>query len=175
MTNNYKDQAIAATQAAFARLTRDTPDLGDIDRKVMRAFEQLMLGHPETTDGRVTAVNICAEAGISRASYYRSPVAPIIKEILDAPQVKLPENDALKQELAQLKRAQRELRHEKADEIRELRATVTAYANEIQILTLRNAELESQAKSAQTQTDDDKTTKVAPMPQNRARTARQRQ
>ncbi|MFJ6216736.1 hypothetical protein ACIQGZ_25910 [Streptomyces sp. NPDC092296] len=33
---------------------------------------------PEITDGTVTVVNICTEAGISRASYYRSPVAAAV-------------------------------------------------------------------------------------------------
>lgn len=112
----------------------------------MRAFEQLMLGRPEITDGRTSAVNICTEAGVSRASYYRSPVAAVIKEVIAAPSTRRPEADELSQEVARLRKAERELRSEKAAEIRELRSTVATYANQIQILTLRNAELESVAR-----------------------------
>lgn len=119
----------------------------------MRAFEQLMLGRPEITDGRTSAVNICAEAGVSRASYYRSPVAAVIEEILHSPEARRPESDELRQEIARLKQSERALRREKADEIRELRATVAAYANRIQVLTLGNAELEAEARLLQAQLD----------------------
>ncbi|MDX3026178.1 hypothetical protein [Streptomyces acidiscabies] len=43
-----------------------------------------------------------------------------------------------------LKKAERELRSEHAAEVRELKGTVATYANQIQILALRNAELETQ-------------------------------
>jgi hypothetical protein len=84
------DDTHRTVQVAFDRLAREHPHLGDIDRKIMRTFEQLMLGRPEITDGRTSAVNICTEAGVSRASYYRSPVSAVIKEILDAPEVDRP-------------------------------------------------------------------------------------
>lgn len=58
---------------AFAQLTRDRSDLSDLDPSVMAAFERLTQGHPNLTDGTVNVTNLCAEAGISRASYYRSP------------------------------------------------------------------------------------------------------
>ncbi|MFE9925743.1 hypothetical protein ACFYQA_30510 [Streptomyces sp. NPDC005774] len=140
------DETLRAARTAFARLARENPGPTDIDRRIMRAFEQLMLGRPEITDGRTSAVNICAEAGVSRASYYRSPVSAAIKEVLGAPQAKRPEADELRQEIAQLKKTMRELHSDKATEIRELRSTLAAYANQIQILTLRNAELESDAR-----------------------------
>ncbi|MEV0036432.1 hypothetical protein [Streptomyces sp. NPDC050804] len=145
------DQTLPVVQAAFARLTRENSELSDIDRRIMRAFEQLMLGRPEITDGRTSAVNICAEAGVSRASYYRSPVSAAIKEVLGAPQAKRPEADELRQEIARLKKTVQELRSEKAVEIRELRSTVAAYANQIQILALRNAQLEADAQRLQAQ------------------------
>ncbi|WP_406445406.1 hypothetical protein OHB00_49495 [Streptomyces sp. NBC_00631] len=43
-----------------------------------------------------------------------------------------------------MKRAERELRSEHAAETRQLKSTVGTYANQIQVLTLRNAELEIQ-------------------------------
>lgn len=145
------DQTLPVVQAAFARLTRENSELSDIDRRIMRAFEQLMLGRPEITDGRTSAVNISAEAGVSRASYYRSPVSAAIKEVLGAPQAERPEAEQLRQETARLKKAVQELRSEKAAEIRELRSTVAAYANQIQILALRNAQLEADATRLQAQ------------------------
>ncbi|WP_431906644.1 hypothetical protein [Nonomuraea jabiensis] len=130
-------------QAAFARLARER-SLTDLDRQIMTGFERLMLGRPEISDGTVTVTNICVEAGVSRASYYRSPVAAVVKELLAAPAVARPEVEELRAEISRLKKADRELRSEKAADIRELTATVTAYANHIQVLTLRNAELEEE-------------------------------
>ncbi|MER7695687.1 hypothetical protein [Streptomyces sp. NPDC096095] len=109
-----------------------------------RLFERLMHGLPELTDGRVTVVNVCTEAGVSRASYYRSPVAQAVKEILEAPQTRRPEPEELRAEVPRLKKAERELRSEHAAEIRELKGTVATYANQIQVLALHNAELEKQ-------------------------------
>ncbi|WP_447039297.1 hypothetical protein [Streptomyces sp. DSM 118878] len=149
------DETLRAARTAFARLARENPALTDIDRKIMHAFEQLMLGRPEITDGRTSAVNICTEAGVSRASYYRSPVSAVIKEVLGAPQAKRPEADELRQEITRLRKAVHELRIEKAAEIRELRSTVAAYANQIQILTLRNAELEADAHQLRAHLDEE--------------------
>lgn len=140
------DETLQDVRTAFARLARENTGLTDIDQQIMRAFERLMLGRPEITDGRTSAVNIAAEASVSRASYYRSPVAAVIKGILNSPEAKRPETDELRQEITRLKQSERELRQEKGAEIRELRATVAAYANQIQILALRNAELEADAR-----------------------------
>lgn len=145
------DETLQAVRTAFFRLARENPSLTDIDHKIMRAFEQLMLGRPEITDGRTSAVNICAEAGVSRASYYRSPVAKAVKEILGSPAARRPETDELRQEIARLKQSEAQVRREKAAEVRELRATVAAYANQIQILALRNAELEADARRLRAQ------------------------
>ena len=145
------DETLQTVRTAFARLARESPGLTDIDQKIMRAFEQLMLGRPEITDGRTSSVNICAEAGVSRASYYRSPVAKAIKEILSSPAATRPETDELRQEIARLKQSEAQLRREKAADIRELRATVAAYANQIQVLALRNAELEADTQRLQAQ------------------------
>lgn len=117
--------------------------LTDIDRALMEAFERLIHGLPELTDGKITTVNLCTEAGVSRASYYRSPVAQTVKEILEAPQTRRPEPEELRAEVARLKKAERELRSDHAAEIRELKDTLATYANQIQALTLRNAELQA--------------------------------
>ncbi|SEG62760.1 hypothetical protein SAMN05444920_103554 [Nonomuraea solani] len=133
-------------QAAFARLARER-SLTDLDRQIMNGFERLMLGQPEITDGTVTVTNICTEAGVSRASYYRSPVAAATKELLAAPAVARPEAEELRAEISRSKKADRELRSEKAADSRELTDTVNTYANHIQVLTLRNTELEEENRS----------------------------
>ncbi|MFF1767831.1 hypothetical protein [Streptomyces sp. NPDC058249] len=89
-------------------------------------------------------MNLCTEAGVYRASYYRSPVAQAVKEVLEAPQTRRPEPEELRAEVSRLKKAERGLRSEHAAEVRELKDTAATYANRIQVLTLRNAELEAQ-------------------------------
>lgn len=140
-----------STQTVFARLARDNPDLTDRDRLIMRAFERLLDGQPEITDGSVTVMNIAAEAGVSRASYYRSPVAAAVKEILAIPEVKRPEVDEFKTEVTRLRKEMRTLRADRAAEIRELKDTVATYANQIQVLTLLNEELVGDARKLRTQ------------------------
>ncbi|OKI26631.1 hypothetical protein A6A28_16810 [Streptomyces sp. CB03578] len=128
----------------FDRLRHGSRPLTAIDQTLMDAFERLMHGLSETTDGKITVVNVCTEAGVSRASYYRSPVAQAVKEILEAPQTRRPEPEELRAKVSLLKKAERELRRQHASEVRELKDTLAAYANQIQVLTLRNAELEAQ-------------------------------
>jgi hypothetical protein len=134
-------ETINVVQALFARLARDQPDLTDIDRRLMTAFERLMIGRPEITDGATSVTSICIEAGVSRASYYRSPVASAIKEILKDPQTRRPELDDLCDEVKRLCRTERQMRSEHATEVRDLRGTIATYANQIQALTLANHQL----------------------------------
>ncbi|MFE4337294.1 hypothetical protein ACFRQM_50815 [Streptomyces sp. NPDC056831] len=135
------DQTKLRIRHAFDRLAQDGA-VTDLDRSLMEAFERLMHGVPEITDGTVTVVNICTEAGVSRASYYRSPVAAAVKEILEAPEIRRPEPDELRAEVARLRKLERALRSQHAGELRELRDAVTIYANQIQVLALAKAELE---------------------------------
>ncbi|WP_424862931.1 hypothetical protein [Streptomyces sp. MMS24-I29] len=150
------------TQTVFARLSREH-ELSDKDRAIMRAFEQLLDGRPEITDGSVNVVNIATEAGVSRASYYRSPVAGAIKEVLAAPSTKRPEVDELKAEIIRLRKELRDFRREKAAEVRDLKATVATYANQIQVLALRNAELEADATTLRGQIADATSGTVRPL------------
>lgn len=138
------DETRLRIRHTFDRLSAGGRGLTDIDRALMEAFERLMHGLPELTDGKITIVNLCTEAGVSRASYYRSPVAQAVKEILEAPQTRRPEPEELRAEVSRLKKAERELRSEHAAEVRELKDSLATYANQIQVLTLRNVELESE-------------------------------
>lgn len=114
-----------------------------IDEKIQDAYDTLTTGHPAVTGGQLTVSNICAEAGISRASFYRSPLATQIRaELADPASTRRPEAELLRVKVRELTVADRELRSKHAAEIRDLRATVRAYANQIQILTLRTGQLE---------------------------------
>ncbi|MFH9425050.1 hypothetical protein [Streptomyces sp. NPDC017529] len=136
------DETRLRIRHTFERLSAGGRVLTDIDRALMEAFERLMHGLPELTDGKITVVNVCTEAGVSRASYYRSPVAQAVKEILEAPQTRRPEPQELRAEVSRLKKAERELRSAHSGEVRELKDTLATYANQIQVLTLRTVELE---------------------------------
>lgn len=127
----------------------------DNNHKIKQAFERLLLGRPEITDGAVTVSNICAEAGVSRASYYRSPQAAEIKQVLDAPQTKRPEVEELREEVRHLKTTERRLRSEHATQTRQLRDDLKTYANQIQALALHAAHLENDNHRLRSHLDDD--------------------
>jgi hypothetical protein len=111
---------------------------------VTAPFERIVTGNPEHTRGALNVSTLCTEAGISRATYYRSPLAKIITGLLRTPDAPRPQTDTLTADIARLKKADRALRSQHAAEQREARATIAAYANHIQTLSLRNAELEAE-------------------------------
>ena len=114
-----------------------------IDEKIQAAYDALTTGHPGISDGQLTISNICLEAGISRASFYRSPLAsPIRHDLADPGSTKRPEAAQLQAKVRELTAADKQLRSKHAAEIRDLRATVRTYANQIQILTLRTGQLQ---------------------------------
>lgn len=114
-----------------------------IDEKIQAAYDTLTAGRPAVTDGQLTVSGICAEAGISRASFYRSPLAtPIRADLADPASTRRPEAEQLRVKARELTAADKELRSKHATEIRDLRATVRTYANQIQLLTLRLSQLE---------------------------------
>jgi hypothetical protein len=131
-----------AYREAFAELAARRP-LSEIEQRIVDAFDRLAAGKSAVTDGALTVSNLCVEAGVSRASYYRSPIAGAVKDILASGQLVRPEIDILREQVTQLKKTEARLRSNHAAEVRELNATVAAYANQIQLLALRNAELET--------------------------------
>jgi hypothetical protein len=117
------------------------------DDKIQAAYDTLTAGRPGTTDGQLTVTNICTEAGISRASFYRSPLAGRIRaDLADPGSTRRPETGQLRAKVRELTAADKELRSKHAAEIRTLRATVRTYANQIQILTLRISQVEDDSK-----------------------------
>lgn len=135
------------TRNAFDRLLRDQTRITDIDRKLMDAFERLLEGEYTNSGGHLTVADICAEACVSRASYYRSPVAGAIKQILEDPAVPLPEIEEMRREVRELRLREQDLRGQHAAEVRELKDTIATYANQIQVLALRNYTLETENQS----------------------------
>ncbi|WP_327335684.1 hypothetical protein OG384_03110 [Streptomyces sp. NBC_01324] len=113
-----------------------------VDQAIVHAFERILAGQPEHTGGALTVRALCMEAGISRATYYRSPLAKVVAALLREPDAPRPQTDTLTAEITRLKGAERALRSRHAAEREELRATIAAYAQHIQALTLRLTELE---------------------------------
>lgn len=126
----------------FRRLATDRV-LTDLDRKLVDAYHRLSTGESATTDGSITVTNLCTEAGVSRASYYRSPVSAVVTDLLATAQAPRSEIATLRDQVRELKAADKQLRRRHAEQIRELKATVDTYANQIQILALRNANLDA--------------------------------
>jgi hypothetical protein len=120
-----------------------------IDDKINAALQRLTCGRPEITDGQLTISNLCLEAGISRASFYRSPNAGKIKKLLASPTAPRPETEQLREQVKQLKATSAKLRKDHAAEVRELRDQVKIYANHIQVLTLRAAHLHNDIQRLQ--------------------------
>jgi hypothetical protein len=117
------------------------------DEKIQAAYDTLTAGRPHVCDGQLTVSNICAEAGISRASFYRSPLAALIRaDLADPASSRRPEAEQLRVKVRELTAAEKELRSKHAGEIRDLRGTVRTYANQIQLLTLRISQLEDDNK-----------------------------
>ncbi|MGW0825329.1 hypothetical protein [Streptomyces sp. NPDC002845] len=75
-----------------------------VDQAVIPAFERIVSGRPEHTEGTLTVTTLCTEVGISRATYYRSPLAKIIKGLLQAPDAPRPQTDTLTAEITRLNR-----------------------------------------------------------------------
>ena len=84
--------------------------------------------------------NLCAEAQVPRASFYRSARAAEFQQILNDPGQQ-PQAEQLRRQASQLKAADKEQRSQHAADLRDAREQVKIYANHIQVLTLRLAQL----------------------------------
>jgi hypothetical protein len=114
-----------------------------IDEKIQAAYDALTAGRPDSSDGQLTVSNICLEAGISRASFYRSTLAATIRrDLADPGTARRPDAEQLRAKVRELTAADKQQRSKHAAEIRDLRATVRTYANHIQILTLHLSQLQ---------------------------------
>jgi chromosome segregation ATPase len=114
----------------------------NIEKKIQAALHRLTYGRPEITDGQLTITNLCTEAGISRASFYRSPLADQIKKLINDPASPRPELEDLRQQVKDLKNGDKALRSQHASQVRELRQQVKTYANQVQVLALHISQLQ---------------------------------
>lgn len=109
------------------------------------ALTRLLAGQPTCTDGELTVSNLCREAGVGRDSYYRTDgIAERFEAVRANAQAHKPELLQLREEIAELKRERRKTRGDHAQTVRELEDTIRAYANQIQVLALRGAELDAE-------------------------------
>lgn len=76
-------------------------------------------------------------------SYYRSPVAAVVKTLLASDQTPRPEVEQLRQRVRELDKAGKKQRRRHAQKVQDLKAAAAVYANQVQVLALRNAELEA--------------------------------
>jgi hypothetical protein len=88
--------------------------LSELDHRLIDAFDRLAGGRSETTDGALTVTSLCAEARVSRASYYRSPVAAVVKTLLASDQTPRPEVQQLRQRARELDKTGKEQRRQHA-------------------------------------------------------------
>jgi polyhydroxyalkanoate synthesis regulator phasin len=108
------------------------------------AVERLLSGAATRTDGRLTLNNLAKEAELSRATVYRATA--LCEEFLSHSQQKREDHERvlgyaerlreLKQELAQTVRGKNQI-------IQALQHTVEILAQQVQALTLENAELQT--------------------------------
>ena len=116
--------------------------------RLEQALTRLLAGQPTVTDGELTVSHLCREAGVGRDSFYRSP--PEFKDAVVAAQAnreaQQPELVALREEITALKRERKQTASDHAATVRELEEMIRVYANQIQVLALRNSELEDQIR-----------------------------
>jgi hypothetical protein len=82
--------------------------LSELDRRLIDAFDRLAGGRSETTDGALTVTSLCAEARVSRASYYRSPGRRSGQALLASDQTPRPGSNKLRQRARELDKAGKE-------------------------------------------------------------------
>jgi|HubBroStandDraft_3_1064219.scaffolds.fasta_scaffold286248_1 hypothetical protein len=110
------------------------------ETRLQAALLRLQTGRPEHTDGRLTVKNLCAEAQVPRASFYRSARAAEFQQLLNDPGQQ-PQAEQQRRQASQRKAADKEERSQNAADLREAREQVKIYANHIQVLTLRLTQL----------------------------------
>ncbi|MER6170690.1 hypothetical protein [Streptosporangium sp. NPDC001681] len=126
------------------------------------AMSRLLAGQPTISDGELTVSNLCREAGVGRDSYYRC--SEIVEKFTAAKtniEARKPELIQLRDEVTELRRQARQQAQQAAEGRRELEELVKNYANQIQVLALRNAELEAECRRLRKHVEADR--KVRPL------------
>jgi hypothetical protein len=108
--------------------------------RLQAALLRLQAGRPEHTDGKLNVKNLCAEAQVPRASFYRSAHAAEFQRILNDPRQQ-PQAEQQRRKASQRKASGHQQHAQRAADLREAREQARTYANHIQVLTLRLAQV----------------------------------
>jgi hypothetical protein len=108
--------------------------------RLQAALLRLQAGRPEHADSKLNVKNLCAEAQVPRATFYRSAHAAEFQRILNDPGQQ-PQAEQQRRQVSQLKADDKQQRAQHATDLREAREQAKNYANHIQVLTLRLAQL----------------------------------
>lgn len=111
--------------------------------RLQAALLRLQAGRPEHTDGKLNVKNLCAEAQVPRASFYRSAHAAEFQRILNDPGQQ-PQAEQQRRQASQNKASGSQQHAQRAADLREAREQAKTYANHIQVLTLRLAQLSTE-------------------------------
>lgn len=117
---------------------------------------RLLAAQPTVTDSALTVRILCQEAGVGRRAYYRADDTfkhkfAQARNNRDAHQPKVVR---LREQIRQLKRDKTKLRREPAQTVQALKETIRAYANQFQVLALRNAEIEIRGRQPAARTGE---------------------
>jgi AcrR family transcriptional regulator len=106
------------------------------DDALRQAAQRLLSGTPLHSDGALTIQNLAKEAGVARASAYRSPILDEFRQAVANHDAREPTLTALRHETGVLKAELRLLRARHDAEVKVLRRDVNGLLQLVQALTI---------------------------------------
>jgi hypothetical protein len=125
------------------------------DNALRQAASRLLAGAPLRGDGALTVQNVAVEAGVSRASAYRSPVLVEFRQGVANQEGHAPGTSSLQDENRGLRAELKELRSRHAAEAARLRADADGLLQLVQVLTVEREALRRQLAQGGTVSDLD--------------------
>jgi hypothetical protein len=125
------------------------------DDALRQAAGRLLAGAPLRGDGALTVQNLAVEAGVSRASAYRSPVLVEFRQCVANQEAQAPITSSLQDEDRGLRAELKELRSRHAAEAARLRADADGLLQLVQVLTVEREALRRQLAQGGTVSDLD--------------------
>jgi regulator of replication initiation timing len=107
------------------------------DDALRQAAQRLLSGTPVHSDGALTVKNLAKEAGVARASAYRSPILQEFRQAAANHDALEPTVTALRHENTALKAELRQLRARHGEEVKELRHDANGLLQLVQALTIQ--------------------------------------
>ena len=123
------------------------------DDALREAASRLLSGAPLHSDGALTVQDLAAEAGVSRASAYRSPVLVEFRQCMANQEAQAPATSSLQEEGRGLRAELKELRSRHAAETASLRAEADGLLQLVQVLTVEREALRRQLAQGGTVSD----------------------